>query len=164
MTYFITFACYGCHLHGDESGSVDKQHNLPGSRILETNPRRAASERQLMDQPPYGMDKPRRDAALAAVLERCSNLGVTLLAVHVRTNHVHLIVEADARPERIMSDLKSYASRYLNRLGLDEPGRKRWARHGSTRWLWKLEDVSAAIRYVVDEQGERMAVFEKNEL
>ena len=33
----------------------------------------------------------------------------------------------------------------LNRTGLDGPGRKRWARHGSTRWLWKPEHVSAAI-------------------
>jgi hypothetical protein len=62
-----------------------------------------------------------------------------------------------------MNDLKSYASRCLNRIGLDEPGRKRWARHGSTRWLWKPEDVSAAIRYVVDEQGHPMAVFEATE-
>jgi hypothetical protein len=62
-----------------------------------------------------------------------------------------------------MNDLKSYASRCLNRMGLDEPTRKRWARHGSTRWLGKREDVSAAIRYVVDEQGDPMAVFEANE-
>ena len=83
-----------------------------------------------------------------------------MLAAHVRSNHVHIVVEAGARPERIMNDLKSYASRCLNRLGLDEPNRKRWARHGSTRWLWKPENVSAAIRYVVDEQGDPMAVYE----
>ena len=27
MTYLITFACYGCHLHGEETGSVDPAHN-----------------------------------------------------------------------------------------------------------------------------------------
>jgi hypothetical protein len=48
----------------------------------------------------------------------------------------------------------------LNRLGLDEPSRKRWARPGSTRWLRKQESVSAAIRYVVDEQGDPMAIYE----
>ena len=67
--------------------------------------------------------------------------------------------EAEGRPERVMDDLKSYASRCLNRTGLDEPDRKRWARHGSTRWLWTREQVAAAIRYVVDKQGEPMAVF-----
>jgi hypothetical protein len=58
-----------------------------------------------------------------------------------------------------MNDFKAYASRALNRLGHDAPGRKRWARHGSTRWLWNYEDVLDAIRYVVEEQGEPMALF-----
>jgi len=99
-----------------------------------------------MDQPSYGMDRIRREAVLAALRERCSERHWTLLAAHVRTNHVHLVVEGEARPERLMNDLKSSASRCLNRAGLDEPSRKRWARHGSTRWLWEREQVSAAIR------------------
>jgi REP element-mobilizing transposase RayT len=163
MTYFITFACYGCHLHGSESGSVDRLHNLQGSRVLESNPLRIAKERRLMDQPSYAMDNRRRNAVLASILERCSNNGWALLAAHVRTNHVHLVMESEAKPERIMNDLKSYASRRLNQQGLDESGRKRWARHGSTRWLWKPENVAAAIRSVVDEQGPGMAVFERLE-
>ena len=164
MTYFITFACYGCHLHGDESGSVDKMHNLPGSRLLEPDAERVSVEKQRMDQPAYIMDKIRRDAVLASILKRCSHYRWNLLAAHIRTNHVHLVISAGAKPERIMNDLKSYASRYLNQSGLDEPMRKRWARHGSTRWLWTPENVSAAIRYVVDGQGEPMAVFERMEL
>ncbi len=160
MTYLITFARYGCHLHGDESGSVDKEHNLPGSRTLESNPERVSAELRRMDQPPFHMDKRRRDAVLASMHERCAAHSWTLLAAHVRTNHVHVVIGAEGRPERVMNDLKSYASRYLNRAGLDERTRKRWARHGSTRWLWKPEHVSAAIRYVVDEQGKPMAVYE----
>ena len=31
MRYFTTFARYGVHLHGDESGSVDRNRNVPGS-------------------------------------------------------------------------------------------------------------------------------------
>ena len=97
---------------------------------------------------------------LASLRERCAQQNWNLLAAHVRTTHVHIVVEAEARPERIMNDIKAYASRCLNQTGLDEAGRKPWARHGSTRWLWKPEHVSAAIRYVVDEQGDPMAVFE----
>jgi hypothetical protein len=51
----------------------------------------------------------------------------------VRSNHVHSVVEAEVPPERVMSDFKAYASRRLNRMRLDESGRKRRARHGSTR-------------------------------
>ena len=50
--------------------------------------------------------------------------------------------------------LKVYASRRLNGMGLDEPNRKRWARHGSTRWLWKPEHIPAAVQYVMAEQGD----------
>lgn len=160
MTYLITFSCYGCHLHGHASGSVDRRHNLPGGRLVEADPQRVKAEFQRMEQPPYGMDQSPREAVLTALRERCRQRHWTLLAAHVRTNHVHMVVEAAARPEKVMNDIKSYASRYLNQMGLGEPDRKRWARHGSTRWLWKLEHVSAAIRYVVDEQGDAMAVFE----
>ena len=164
MTYLITFACYGAHLHGDEPGSVDRLHNLPGSRAIAADAGRAALERRLMNQPSYILDQPRRDAVLAALLERASQRGWSLIAAHVRTNHVHVIIDADATPERVMNDLKSYASRHLNSLGLDTPDRKRWARHGSTRWLRDRENVEAAIRYVIEKQGDPMAVYVSDSL
>ena len=117
-----------------------------------------------MDQPPYGLDHCRREAVLDGLLERCSSRHWKLLAAHVRTSHVHVVVEADVRPERIMNDLKSYASRCLNRLGLDDSVRKRWARHGSTRWLWKDEDARQALQYVIEGQGEPMALVVAEEL
>ncbi|HTB11778.1 MAG TPA: transposase [Bryobacteraceae bacterium] len=95
------------------------------------------------------------------MIERCVDRTWILLAAHVRTNHVHIVVEAEAPPERVMNDLKSFASRRLNELRFDEVDRKRWARHGSTRWLWKRDAVLAAIEYVIDKQGIRMAAYEK---
>ena len=64
MRYFITFAGYGAHLHGDESGSVDRRHNLFGGRSLEADPQRAAAERRRMNQPPYELDSDRRAVVL----------------------------------------------------------------------------------------------------
>jgi REP element-mobilizing transposase RayT len=159
MTYLITFACYGCHLHGDERGSVDREHNLLGSRLVEADTKRVSAEKFQMDQAAYSMDEQRRQVVLESLMERCAERGWSLLAAHVRTNHVHVIVESDALPERVMNDLKSFASRRLNQLGIDSVDRKRWARHGSTRWLATREVVFAAIAYVVDRQGEQMAVY-----
>jgi len=62
-----------------------------------------------------------------------------------------------------MNDCKIYGSRRLTRMSLDEPNRKRWARHGSTRWLWKPQHVSAAIQYVAAGQGDAMSAFESDE-
>ncbi len=35
LAYFITFTCCGTWLHGDERGSVDREHNTPGTPVLE---------------------------------------------------------------------------------------------------------------------------------
>ena len=112
-----------------------------------------------MLQDAYVLDHESRAVVLAALRGHCTHRGWNLLAMHVRSNHVHAIVEAEIRPERIMNEFKAYASRELNRLGRHAPERRRWARHGSTRWLWKDQDVREAIRYVVEEQGEPMALF-----
>ena len=117
-----------------------------------------------MDQPTYVLDLPRRDAVLSALLERAKQRGWSLIAAHVRTNHVHFIIDADAKPERVMNDLKAYASRVLNQRGFDTPDRKRWARHGSTRWLRDRESIDAAIRYVIEKQGDPMAVYVSDSL
>src|ERR1035438_8833216 len=76
-----------------------------------------------MDQAPYHLDQIRRDAVLEAIQEVCVHRGWSLLAAHVRSNHVHTVVEAETPPERVMADFKAYASRRLNRMRLDEPKR-----------------------------------------
>ena len=135
LSYLITFACYGCHLHGNESGSVDRSHNLFGGTVVAADAQRVSAVCQRMDQRLYRLDQTRREIVLASLLERCNERHWRLLAAHVRTNHFHLVVEAEVPPERIMNDLKSFASRCLNIKGLEAATRKRWARHGSTRWL-----------------------------
>ncbi len=114
-----------------------------------------------MGQKKYEMDAGRRTIVMEAICERCVARAWGLLAVHVRTNHVHVVVEAESAPERVLNDLKSFASRCLNERGLDEAGTKRWARHGSTRRLFNRQSVDAAVEYVVRGQGEGMAVFEE---
>jgi REP element-mobilizing transposase RayT len=137
LRYLITFACYGARLHGEESGSVDRHHNLVGSPQLEPDSQRVMAERQEMLQDPYVLNQASRELVLAAIRKHCALRAWNLLAAHVRSNHVHAVVESETGPERIMNEFKSYASRELNALGVDRPDRKRWARHGSTRWLWK---------------------------
>jgi REP element-mobilizing transposase RayT len=89
-----------------------------------------SEERHLMEQPPYRMDAQRRQAVLASIVDRCSQQNWILLAAHVRTNHVHLVVEGAAPPERIVSDLKSYVS-------LPEPDQTRRTRSKTVGATWK---------------------------
>jgi REP element-mobilizing transposase RayT len=92
--------------------------------------------------------------------EVCAYRHWALLAVHVRSNHVHVVVDADRSAEQVMNALKSYASRALHRIAWDEPDCRRWAHHGSTRHLWTKDAISAAVHYVICKQGVAMAVFE----
>jgi len=138
---------------------VDRSHNVFGHRTIEADAARVSRVRDLLDQEPFLLNAPSRSVVLAAIREVCLHRGWLLLAAHVRTSHVHIVVDAETKPERVMNAFKSYASRRLNEFGADRPDRKRWARHGSTRWLNDQEDIAAAVRYVVDGQGEAMAVF-----
>ena len=159
LGYLITFACYGARLHGDDSGSVDPAHNLPCTPFVEPTPARVASEHRRMDQPPYLLDSAHRRIVLRTIREVCGYKGCRLFAAHIRVAHVHGVVEAAAAPEAIMNAWKAYASRRLNETGVDSPDRKRWARHGSTRYLWTDDDLAAAVHYVLYEQGEPLDTY-----
>ena len=80
-------------------------------------------------------------------------------AVHVRTTHVHAVIGGDTVAERMLSDFKAYATRSLRRAFPDTQRRRYWAHHGSTRYLWNEVCLKAAIEYVLNGQGERMAHY-----
>jgi hypothetical protein len=157
MRYLITFSCYGQRLHGDGAGSVDRHHNVPGTPTLEADPQCEAEEASRMRFPPYSLDHRGRTVVLEALKQVCSQRHWIMLACHVRSTHVHVIVEGNAKPEKMMNHFKAYASRALH---LPEPAdRKRWARHGSTVWLWNDNAVQTAIRYLAERPGDPMALY-----
>ncbi len=98
--YLITFACYGIRLHGNAFGSVDRDHNLPGSRYLSADMPRERAEARAMRQPRYELDRSRRELVVAAIRELSSHRGWPLHAVHARPTHVHVVVTAPVSPEK----------------------------------------------------------------
>jgi REP element-mobilizing transposase RayT len=156
LALFITFTTYGAWLHGKAPGSVDCAHNEFDAPFLPANPVEEAERRQAMTQPPYHLDQPRRAIVLAAIQEVCRHRGWQLLACHVRTTHVHAIVAGAATPEKMMTDFKAYASRRLTEAGFENRDRKRWTRHGSTKYIWDDAYLSRALHYVLHGQGAPM--------
>jgi hypothetical protein len=151
MTYLITFCCYGSRVPGEEN-IVSRHNNLVGARHEAPNASFARSARSRMADGEYALDAECRRIVLQAILEVCRYRSWSLLAAHVRTEHVHVVVDAQPAPERIMNALKAYSSRALC-------CRRRWARHGSTLYLWTPDAITNAVRYVVSKQGEPMAVY-----
>jgi hypothetical protein len=159
MTYLITFSCYGKRLHGDEHGSIDRNHRQYGNRTIEPNRAWAESARERMTETPYELDEDRRKIVLSGILHACECRGWRLAAAHVRSTHVHVVVTAEATAQVALSGLKAYASHALNESGLDERRRHYWANHGSTRYLWDRPQARSAIQYVLEQQGTPMEVY-----
>ncbi len=112
-----------------------------------------------MGQSAYILDEPRRAITTDAIRAFCADRGLHLFAVHVRTNHLHAVVEMKSDPKAVALDLKRYASRALNQSQLDYKDRKRWARGSSVRILPDRDAIDRAIHYVAANQGEPMALF-----
>jgi REP element-mobilizing transposase RayT len=153
--YFITFACYGAHLHGDPIGSIDRNHNAFRGRYLDEDEIRRAAEQWQMRGESATLDSADRRLVLDAVIGVCEYKRWPLHAAHIRSTHAHVVVTAEDPPEAVMGKFKAYSSRALNRArGCIE---RRWAYHGRTLYLWRPTDVHAAVEYVYARQGVRMA-------
>jgi REP element-mobilizing transposase RayT len=160
LAYLLTFTCYGTHLPGHAKGSVHKRQNAFGTPILPPNRNRLLGNKRQLKQPPYylGHSEQRR-LVMEAIRENCRFRDWGLIAAHVRSNHLHGVVQAGVPPEEIIETWKAYASRRLNQANWDYPGRRRWTVGGSRRYLWYPWEVGAAVRYVIEEQGEPMEVY-----
>ncbi len=90
----------------------------------------------------------------AALKEVASFRDYNVRALNVRSNHVHAVVSKAVRPEKIVNDFKSYATRRLRLERCIDLGSKIWSRGASTRYLWKPRDVEAAVDYVLYSQGD----------
>ena len=114
LAYLITFTTYGARLHGSHKGSVDDEHNVYGTPLVAGDPNREHLSQMKMTDPAYTLRPVERDIVCKSIVDLCSERHWVLTAVHVRSNHVHVVVSAERAPERVMSDLKARASRDLS--------------------------------------------------
>ncbi len=93
--------------------------------------------------------------AAAAIDEVCDHRAWCALAVNVRTNHVHVVLEGCDSPSIALATMKGWSTRRLRDAGEVGPTTRLWSRHGSTRFLWSDGAVQRAVAYVVEWQDER---------
>lgn len=155
LAYFITFTTYGTWLHGDERGSVLRLAN--STRLLRSCPERYDNEKQKLRHPVVTLDQNQRAIVLDTIKKHCKLKKWKLYAAHVRSNHIHLIVTSKEKPEKIMNDLKAWATRMLRENG--HKIQKVWTTHGSTKYIFSYEKLNEKIKYVIDGQGENMEYY-----
>ena len=153
IAYHITFTTYGTWLHGDNRGSVDKDNNQYGSDFVKPNLVLIKKEQCALKNPPVTLSQSQRRIALKAILDVCRFESWCAYAVHVRSNHIHIVVNGDEKPEDMLVKFKRYTTIALRNIEGKSAIKKYWTKHGSTRYLWTKESLCSAIRYVKNEQG-----------
>ena len=157
MLYLLTFTCYGTHLHGAAKGSFERR--ATGTRPRPPHAGLEAVMRRTMVQEPYSLSAQIRPLVLEGIQARATRRGWDLLAIHVRTTHVHLVLSTPVPPDQALTAVKAAASQALNLAGYESAERRRWTRHGSTRALPTSAALHAAIHYLVHGQGEPMSLY-----
>jgi REP element-mobilizing transposase RayT len=147
LAYFISWTTYGTWLPGDGRGWVE--HGTPG--IQEPDRLRWEAARRQLIQPAVVLDQEQRAEVETTIRAHCTFRGWQLHAINPRSNHVHVVVTADAAPEEVMNQFKAWCSRRLNeRWGKRD---RWWTKHGSTKWINDTEYLQNAIEYVLEKQG-----------
>lgn len=156
VAYFITFHTYGTWLHGRAEGSVDYHRRKRGAPFVRPDERLVTARQRQMKADSVRLDESCRKVVLHSILETCQYRDWPLHAIHVRENHVHVVVSSQAAPEKVLRDLKAYATRHLRANGLIDAKSPVWSEHGSTRYLWDESRVVEKIQYTLYGQGRAM--------
>src|SRR5437660_11013034 len=82
-------------------------------------------------QPPVNLNARQRVLVEKAIRETCTIREWSLWAINVRTNHVHTVVTANCRPERVLNAFKTNATREMREAKNWRRKESPWARGGS---------------------------------
>ena len=154
LGYLITFRAFGTWLHGDARGAVDRFHRTYDTPKLPADRQRRKYEEKLRKQSPVRFGRRRRLAIELAIRETCDFRNWSLWALNVRTNHVHTVISANCKPDRVLNALKANATRKMKEEGCWMNERSPWAYRGSKKYLWTEKALADAIAYVMYDQGE----------
>lgn len=159
LAYFITFRTYGTWHHGDERLSVDRVRNIHNTPKINPNKNLKKQMQELQQHDSIIFTQVQADIILESFVTACNKYNWRLYSLHIRTNHVHLTVKSDNRPEHVMTELKAYATRLLRKRGAFKAEQKIWSRHGSTKYIWTPESLYFSSDYTIEQQGQKMAYF-----
>jgi len=154
LAYFLTWHTYGTWLHGDTRGSVDLDHNRFGTPFLPPDAVRLEKAKGRMKQEPFVLTRDMREVVDQAIRDHASHRSWRVLALNVRSNHVHLGLGnfGDYSPEQVMQQCKSWGTRRLIEAGHATSTTRVWTDHGSTRYISTPESLAKMMDYILNQQ------------
>lgn len=156
--WFLTWTTYGSWVPGDPRGSTSATHSLdrkielhnrPGTLPAPPNEALERYAHEIRKHPVVILDRHMAAIIDEQLRDTAAWRGWKVLILAIMVTHVHVVirVSGDPRPSQLLKDLKSYASRRLNR---HEPRRcgRWWTDSGSARFLEDEIGLVNAIAYV----------------
>ena len=155
LAYFITWTTYGTWLPGDERGWVKRGAGL---RLPDPIIKSSAASRMIEDV--CVLDSEQRALVEKTISDHCTIRGWRLHAVSCRSNHVHVVVTAERKPEDVRDQFKAWCTRKLKELwrtrGSSEPVREKWwTEKGSCRYIGDEDSLEAVALYVLEAQDRK---------
>ena len=161
LAIFITFRTYGTWLPGDERGTVNRFHNKFGTKRIREVPEWQDVNRDRMKAELFVLSARQRACVRKAIRETCRIRNWRLLAINIRTNHVHVVVaESDKKGSIILNAFKANATRLLRERNLWQSLKSPWSDKGSARYLWNAKSISIVRDYVEYGQGDELPEIE----
>ncbi len=155
VAYFITFTTHGTWLHGDSRQSVARDHGVP--KLLAPNEPLYQQKRENLKRPPVQFDQKQREIVLGSLIQHCLVKQWRLFAAHVRSNHVHAVIQSGHPIDNVMTGLKIWATRTLGEGGYQYP--KVWTVGGSKRYIFSDDKLREKVHYIIHEQGVMMQYY-----
>lgn len=150
LSYFITWTTYGTWLPGDSRGWRARGK---GSQVPRPLLERWCREQMTGDT--VLLSPADRVTVEDACREHCAFRGWELHAVSARSNHVHLVVTANADPKKVRDQLKANCTRRLRTQQNPLRRDRTWTRGGDVEVLDTEDDLEAAVLYVLEAQDRK---------
>ena len=146
-TYFITWTCYGAWLPGDRRGWRKKNEG-------EQQPKAPLEQwcRDRMLEEPVILAPEHREAVETVCHQHATIRNWFLHAVSARSNHVHVVVTADAEPKKVRDQLKANATRVLRSCPNPITNDKVWTRGGDIEIVDGEDGLERVLTYVLEAQ------------
>ncbi|WP_339730278.1 transposase [uncultured Gimesia sp.] len=150
FTYFITWTTYGTWLQGDRRGwrKTNKGNQLP-QPFLEKWCQNQMKEQSVQ------LNENQRNKVEQVCHQHAQIRGWLIHAISVRSNHVHIVVTANAPPKKVRDQFKAYATRVLREGANPLINNKIWTRGGDIEFIDDVEDNLERVILYIDEAQDR---------
>ena len=147
VAFFITWTTYGTWLPGDPRGwrKMNAGEKLPQPKLYDW------CSARLTDTPVF-LSGIHREKVAAVIRQHAEHRNWRMHALAVRSNHIHIAIEADAKPETVTRQLKANATRVL-RFGVEAiVAKKIWTSGGYAELVYTDDELEDVMTYINESQ------------